>query len=184
MAGEYLKNDDRGRILVGSRLADQMDITVGQRVSLAATDANGNGQEGIFTVAGLVDTGFASIDQDRVILPLAQAQSFFGVGDRFSSLILMLNNEEDTAVAAAAFTEPEIQVLTWEEMNKLLVETVQNALPIYYVLYGIVFLAVAILIANTLLMSVFARAREIGILASLGMNSATLCCCFLLKESS
>ena len=72
----FLQNDDRGRILVGKMLAEQMDITVGQRVSLAASNANGEGQEGIFTVAGLVDTGFPSIDQHRVILPLAQAQSF------------------------------------------------------------------------------------------------------------
>jgi ABC-type lipoprotein release transport system permease subunit len=41
VAGEYLKNDDRGRILVGKVLADQMDISVGQRVSLAASNANG-----------------------------------------------------------------------------------------------------------------------------------------------
>lgn len=181
VAGEYLNNDDRGRILVGKVLADQMDISVGQRVSLAASNANGEAQEGIFTVAGLVDTGFPSIDQNRVILPLAQAQSFAGVGDRFSSLILMLNDQDDTAVAAAKFTEPETQVLTWRDLNGLIVDTVENALFIYYILYGIVFLAVAVLIANTLLISVFARAREIGILASLGMNGRQIRLLFLIE---
>ncbi len=181
VAGEYLNNDDRGRILVGKVLADQMDISVGQRVSLAASNANGEAQEGIFTVAGLVDTGFPSIDQNRVILPLAQAQSFAGVGDRFSSLILLLNDQDDTAVTAAKFTEPEIQVLTWRDLNGLIVDTVENALFIYYILYGIVFLAVAVLIANTLLIAVFARAREIGILASLGMNSRQIRLLFLIE---
>jgi ABC-type lipoprotein release transport system permease subunit len=181
VAGEYLNNDDRGRILVGKVLADQMDISVGQRVSLAASNANGEAQEGIFTVAGLVDTGFPSIDQNRVILPLAQAQSFAGVGDRFSSLILMLNDQDDTAVAAAKFTEAETQVLTWRDLNGLIVDTVENALFIYYILYGIVFLAVAVLIANTLLISVFARAREIGILASLGMNGRQIRLLFLIE---
>lgn len=181
VAGEYLNNDDRGRILVGKMLADQMGITVGQRVSLAASDANGTGQEGIFTVAGLVDTGFPSIDQHRVILPLAQSQSFSRVGSRFSSLILLLDDEEDADAVAAQLSGPETQALTWEDLNILLLESVESGLIFYYVLYAIVFLAVAVLIANTLLMAVFARAREIGILGSLGMNGRQITLLFVIE---
>lgn len=179
--GEYLKNDDRGRILVGKLLADQMGITVGERVSVAASHASGQGQEDIFTVAGLVDTGFPSVDHHRILMPLAQAQSFSGVGDRFSSLILILNDSEDTAVVAAKFIDPEIQYLTWQELNKLILESVETGIFFYYILYGIVFLAVAVLIANTLIMSVYSRAREIGILGSLGMNRRQITLLFLIE---
>lgn len=179
--GEYLKNDDRGRILVGKLLADQMGITVGQRVSVAASHASGQGQEDIFTVAGLVDTGFPSVDYHRIILPLAQAQSFSGVGDRFSSLILVLDDEDDTAAVAAMYDGSEVQIRTWEEMNSLILESVETGIFFYYILYGIVFLAVAVLITNTLLMSVFSRAREIGILGSLGMNRRQITLLFLIE---
>ena len=181
VAGEFLQNDDRSRILIGKGLADQMDISVGQRVSMAASNANGEGQEGTFTVAGLVDTGFPSIDQHRILLPLAQAQSFSGVGDRFSSLILMLRDQEEAEAVGAMFVGSDVQFLTWEDLNSLILESVQSGLIFYYVLYGIVFLAVAVLIANTLLMSVFARAREIGILASLGMNRVQITLLFLIE---
>jgi putative ABC transport system permease protein len=181
VAGEYLQKGERGRILVGQTLANQMDIIPGQRVSLAASNANGEGQEGIFTVAGLVDTGFPGIDQHRVIMPLAQAQSFSGVGDRFSSLILMLADQEDTARVAASFQGADTQVVTWEELNRLILQSMETGILYYYVLYAIVFLAVAVLIANTLLMSVFARAREIGILASLGMKSRQILLLFFLE---
>jgi ABC-type lipoprotein release transport system permease subunit len=180
-AGEFLKSNDRGRILIGQRLAKEMGITVGQRVSVAARDANGQGQEKIFTVAGLVDTGFPGIDQNRVILPLAEAQSFSGVGNRVSSIILMLHDQEDTARVAAKIQGPDIQVLTWEDLNSLLLQSWEVGIVYYYVLYGIVFLVVAALIANTLLMSVFARAREIGILASLGMNRGQILLLFLVE---
>lgn len=180
-AGEFLKSDDRGRILIGQGLADEMGITVGRRVSVAASNANGLSQEGIFTVVGLVDTGFPSIDQHRVILPLAQAQSFSGVGNRVSSIILMLQDQEDTAHVATMLAGPDTQVLTWEELNRLILESVENGLIFYYVLYGIVFLVVAVLIANTLLMSVFARAREIGILSSFGMNRGEITLLFLIE---
>jgi len=181
IAGEFLKSDDRGRILVGRRLADEMGIAVGRRVSVAASDANGQGQEAIFTVAGLVDTGFPGIDQNRVILPLAQAQSFSGVGNRVSSIILMLQDQEDAANVATKTQGPDTQVLTWEDLNSLLLQSWEVGIVYYYVLYGIVFLVVAAIIANTLLMSVFARAREIGILASLGMNRGQILLLFLVE---
>ncbi|MDX1418039.1 MAG: FtsX-like permease family protein [Candidatus Promineifilaceae bacterium] len=181
VAGEYINRDDRGRILVGRLLAEQMGIGVGQRVTVAASDANGIGQEGIFTVAGLIDTGFPSIDHHRIIMPMSQAQAFTDVGDRFSSLILTLDSPDNTAEVAANFQGAEIQVVTWEDLNRLLLESVESGLIFYYVLYLIVFLAVAVLIANTLLMAVFARAREIGILASLGMNRRQILLLFVLE---
>lgn len=170
VAGEYLNSDDRGKILVGKVLADQMEISVEQRVSLATSDANGVGQEGIFTVVGLIDTGFPGIDQNRVILPLAQAQSFSGVGDRFSSMILTLEDQEDAATVAAHFENQDRQAFTWQDLNSFMLDAVEAGLVFYYVIYIIVFLTVAVIIANTLLMSVFERTREIGILASLGMS--------------
>ena len=72
-------------------------------------------------------------------------------------------------------------MLTWRELNSLILESVESGLIFYYVLYAIVFLAVAVLIANTLLMSVFARAREIGILGSLGMNGRQITLLFLIE---
>jgi ABC-type lipoprotein release transport system permease subunit len=173
-AGEYLNSDDRGQILIGKVLADQMEIAVGQRVSLATSNANGAGQEGIFTVAGLVDTGFPGIDQNRVILPLAQAQSFSGVGDRASSIIVMLDDQEDSTAMAALFQGQDTQVETWRDLNGILLDSMEAGLVFYYVIYIIVFLTVAVLIANTLLMSVFERTREIGILASLGMSGGQI----------
>ncbi len=170
VAGEYLQADDRGTMLVGRILADQMEIVVGQRVSLAASNANGEGQEGIFTVVGLVDTGFPGIDQNRVILPLAQAQAFSGVGDRVSSMIVMLNDQEDAETMAALFRGENTTVKTWQDLNSILLDSVEAGLFFYYIIYVIVFLVVAVIIANTLLMSVFERTREIGILTSLGMN--------------
>ncbi len=180
-AGEFLKSDDRGRILIGQGLADEMGITVGRRISLAASNADGQGQEGIYTVAGLFDTGFPGIDQNRVIMPLAQLQSFSGVGDRVSSIILVLHDREATAELAARINAPDTQVRTWEDLNAILLETLELGIVYYYILYVIVFLVVAVLIANTLLMSVFGRAREIGILAALGMRQGQITLLFFLE---
>ncbi len=170
VAGEYLTTDARGQILIGQRLADDMEITSGQRVSLAMGDANGQVNEDIFTVAGVFNTGILSYDQNTVIMPLAQAQTFTNSGSRASTVIVLLNDQEDTAKVAAALQAPGIQILTWEDLNAILLTLMDTAGALYYVLYIIVILVVAVLIANTLLMSVFERTREMGILASLGLK--------------
>jgi ABC-type lipoprotein release transport system permease subunit len=170
VAGEYLTADSRGQILIGKRLADDIGISPGQRVSLAMGGADGQVNEDIFTITGLFDTGIANYDQNTVIMPLAQAQAFSNSGNRASSIIIMLHNQEDTAATAAALQEAGIQVLTWESLNEILLTLMEQAGAFYYIMYIIVILVVAVLIANTLLMSVFERTRELGILASLGMK--------------
>jgi ABC-type lipoprotein release transport system permease subunit len=170
VAGEYLTADSRGEILIGKRLADDMGIAAGQRVSLTMGGADGEVNEDIFTVIGLFNTGILNYDQNTVIMPLAQAQAFTNSGSRASSIIVMLDNEEDTAKVAAALQAPGITVLTWEDLNAILLTLMDQTGVLYYILYVIVILVVAVLIANTLLMSVFERTREMGILASLGMK--------------
>ena len=181
--GEYLTADSRGQILLGKRLADDMDITVGQRVSLASGNADGALDEGIFTVAGIFNSGFPSYDQNAVIMPLAQAQAFTRTGDRASSVIVMLHDREDTAEVVAALAVPGIGILTWEDLNQFLLQTMAAGGAFYYIIYIIVILVVAVLIANTLLMSVFERTREMGILASLGMKQRQIMLMVLLEAA-
>jgi ABC-type lipoprotein release transport system permease subunit len=181
--GAYFKPDSRGELLLGKRLADDMNITVGQRVSLAVGNANGQPEEAIFRVVGLFNTGIPSYDQNTVIMPLARAQAFTGVGNRASSIIVMLDDQEGTEKVAAALEAPGIKILTWRELNSLMLETVGTARAFYYVIYFIVILVVAVLIANTLLMSVFERTREMGILAALGMKRRQVMMMFLFEAA-
>ena len=179
--GAYLTPDARGEILLGKRLADDMNITVGQRVSLAVGNANGQPDEGVFTVVGLFNTGIPSYDQSTVIMPLRRAQAFTGTGNRASSIIVLLDDREDTEKVAAALQTPGIKIMTWQDLNSILLESVQAGMAFYYIIYTIVILVVSVLIANTLLMSVFERTREMGILAALGMKGRQIMMMFLFE---
>ncbi|MFQ5435477.1 MAG: ABC transporter permease [Anaerolineae bacterium] len=184
VAGRYLTPDGRGELLLGKRVADDMNIAVGQRVSLTAGHADGQPEEAVFTVVGLFNTGIPAYDQNTLIIPLAQAQALTGVGDRASSIIVMLNDREDAdSVAAALSQTPGIKILTWQDLNSILLETLKTAGAFYYVIYFIVILVVAVLIANTLLMSVFERTREMGILAALGMKGRQVMQMFLVEAT-
>jgi ABC-type lipoprotein release transport system permease subunit len=184
VAGQYLDLEARGEILVSKRLADIMGIGVGQRVSLAVGNDEGQPEEGVFTVRGLFYTGIAGYDERTVFMTLPQAQAFTSAGDRASAIVIMLHNSDDAAAVAAALQSPGITALTWEDMNAILRELAQTGMSFYYILYAIVILVVAVIIANTLLMAVFERIREIGILAALGMKRRQIMSMFLLESTS
>jgi ABC-type lipoprotein release transport system permease subunit len=184
VVGEYLKSEERGGILMGKRLADKMGIEVGQRVSLVSGHSDGRPEEAIFTVQGLFATGVPGYDENTVFMTLSQAQAVTGAGEHASAIVIRLYDQDDANQVAAALQGTGITALTWEDLNSLLLEAVAAGLGFYYLMYGIVILVVAVIIANTLLMAVFERTREMGILAALGMKGRQIMTMILLEAGT
>lgn len=183
VAGEYLAPDDRNGILIGQRLADEMGVGVGQRVSLAAGNANSQAEEGVFTVRGLFSTGFPGFDENTAFLPLSRAQAFTGTGERASAIVILLHQQEDAEQVAAALAGPGLVTLDWRDLNAVMLTAIETGMQFYYLIYAIVILIVAVIIANTLLMAVFERTREIGILSALGMKGGQIRLMILLEAA-
>ncbi len=182
-AGQFLSENGRGEILIGQRLADELGLGVGSRINLAVGNPDGLPEEGSFTIVGLIDTGFPGIDNANVFLSLAQAQSITGSGDRASTVRILLNDVEDTDRVVATLQVPGVTTLDWRELNEFLMATMETGTAVYGILYAIIFLVVAVIIANTLLMSVFERTREMGILAALGMKGRQILTMFLFEAT-
>ena len=184
VAGAFLTPDDRSGILIGKSLADSMGISVGQKVNLAIINSDGRPDEGSFTIRGLFATGIPNYDQGAALMPLAKAQAFTGTTRHASAIFILLHNQADTEKVAAALRGPDITVLTWSNLNQLFIQAFQTSASFYAILDFIVMLIVAVIIANTLLMSVFERIREMGILAALGMKGRQILQMFLLEAAS
>ena len=181
--GEFPNPDERGQIIIGMKLAKDLGIGVGSRVSLIVGQSEGDPREGIFTVRGIFNTGVPAYDQSTVFMPLSQAQAISGTGERASAIVIQLYQQEDAAAVAKALETPGINTLTWEDMHAFLLVTLQSVMGFYYLMYGIVMLVVAVIITNTLLMGVFERTQEIGILAALGMKKRQIMSMILLEAS-
>lgn len=184
VTGEYLTPEGRGELLMGRRLAEAMGINAGQKVHLSAGNADGGLDEGIFTVKGLFSTGFPGYDENTILMPISQLQAFTGTGERSSTILVMLHQRGDVDEVGAALRGQGMEVLTWQEMNSIVLTAVETGILFYYILYAIVILVVAVIIANTLLMAVFERTREIGILAALGMKRRQILSMFLFESVS
>jgi ABC-type lipoprotein release transport system permease subunit len=170
VAGNFLEANDRGGVLLGKRLADSLGLKVGENVNLTVINADGQPEEALFAIRGLFASGVLVYDEATVFMPLPRAQSFALTGDRVSAVWMLLHDEEAAEAVATTLAAPGRQTLTWREMNAPFLETMGAAMSFYMILDAIVMLIVAVIIANTLLMAVFERIREMGILAALGLK--------------
>jgi ABC-type lipoprotein release transport system permease subunit len=80
---------------------------------------------------------------------------------------------------AAALRGPDYQILTWRKMNELIVQTEDFANAFMVIFYLIVLGITATVVTNTLVMAVFERTREIGILSAIGMKARRIMAQFL-----
>jgi ABC-type lipoprotein release transport system permease subunit len=184
VAGQFLAPDDRGGILIGQRLAESLGVTIGQDISLLVSTADQQPDEAIFTIRGLYATGISNYDETTVFLPLSKAQAFTRAGERASSIRILLDDREQAEAVAAALRTPERSVLTWRELNKVLLQAMEQGAVFLQLMYLVVLGIVAVVIANTLLMAVFERTREMGILAALGMKGRQILMMFLLEAAT
>jgi ABC-type lipoprotein release transport system permease subunit len=184
VAGEFLAPDDRSGILMGQRLANSLGVTVGQRMSLLVSTADQQVDETVFTIRGLYNTSVASYDETRVFLPLSKAQAFTRTEGHASAIFILLDRQEDADTVAAALRAPGFSVLTWRDLNQVFLQTMQASAIFLNMMNLVVLAVVAVVIANTLLMAVFERTREMGILAALGMKGRQILAMFLLEAGT
>jgi len=184
VAGAFLTPDDRSGVLVSRRLAQSLGLAVGDGISLLINTSDEQPDEAIFEIRGLFDSGIPGFDDATLFLPLAKAQAFVRVGERASAVVALLDDQEGAAAVAAALSAPGLEVLTWRDLNQLMLTATESAMGILYLMYVIVLAIVAVVVANTLLMSVFERTREMGILASLGMKGRQIMGMFLMESAT
>jgi ABC-type lipoprotein release transport system permease subunit len=183
VSGDYLTADDRGGLLMGRTLADKLKLAPGDTINLLVNTSNGDVDQQPFVIRGLYSTGTPGYDESTVFLPLAKAQAIARAENHASVIFILLKDQDQTDAVAAALQAPAYQVKTFVQLNTLLSEFEQFANVYMYIFYLIVLGITATVIINTLIMSVFERTREIGILAAMGMRGGRIMAMFFAESS-
>jgi ABC-type lipoprotein release transport system permease subunit len=181
--GDFITADDREGILIGQPLADKLGLAVGGQVNLLVNTSNGDIVEQLFTIRGIYTTNTFGYDESTVFLPLDKAQTITGAEDRASLIFVMLQDKEQAETVAAALQSLNYTVVTWRDMNAMIVQVDEFANAYMTIFYLIVLGITATVVSNTLVMSVFERTREIGILAAIGMKGRRIMAQFLVEAA-
>ncbi len=181
--GTFITPDDRDGLLIGKTLADKLNLKAGDTTLLLANTSNGDVNEQTFTIRGIFTTHTPGFDEGTVFLPIAKAQAITQTDGHASNIFILLKDRGKAGTVISQLQTTQYKVRTWEEMNALISQMESFAGAYMVVLYFIVLGVTATVVVNALIMAVFERTREIGILSAIGMRSSRIMAMFLTESA-
>jgi len=182
-AGRFLHPDDGDLIVIGQGLATAMDIEVGDRVTMVANTKHEQTRQRTMTVLGIYDVGVPSIEKNQIYLSLNEAQQLFDLNRQVTEVVVTLDQigQEPGVVQEINARQPGYEVDTWmtgiPEFKR-----VMEMDRIVMAIFGVIMLGIAAIgILNLLMMAIFERTREIGVLGALGLKPRQITALFLLE---
>lgn len=182
-AGRYLADDDQDMVYIGQGLAIAMDVGVGDRFTLAGRAKHQEMRSRTVTVAGIYDIGMPDIEKRTIYMTLGEAQSLYGLDGQVTEIAISLKQigEEPEVMNNLRPSLAGAEIVSWQtsfpELEKALA-TKGGAMNVFSV---IIMVIVGIGILNLLLMAIYERTREIGILGALGLRPYQISILFVLE---
>jgi putative ABC transport system permease protein len=173
-AGRYLRPSDSNAAVVGVGLAQNLKLSVGDKLTMLGAARDGSVAADVLNVVGIFSTGAPEIDRQLIEMPLSQFQSDFAMGDRVNLVAVSGHRLSDiqsslSAIRSAAQND-KLVVRDWAELEPALHDVILLDISISLLIYTSLIVIVVFIILNTLLMSVLERTREFGMLMAIGMR--------------
>ena len=182
-SGRYLAAGDTDVVYIGKGLATAMGVAVGDRFTLAGRAAHQQLRSRTMTVAGIYDIGMPDIEKRTIYVTLGEAQSLYGLDGQVTEIAISLKRigEEPAVMNALRPGLGGAEIVSWQtsfpELEQALA-TKGGAMNVFSIIMMVI---VAIGILNLLLMAIYERTREIGILGALGVKPYQISVLFVLE---
>lgn len=172
--GRYLAPGDSDAAVVGEILARNLDLRVGDDVTLLGEARDGSVAADVLHVVGLYHSGVPDLDRTILEMPLARAQEAFGMEGAANTIAV-----SGPSLAAVNHAIPALRtvgrragvsVRDWAALEPAVRQGIELKYAVAMMFYSTLVVVVAFIILNTLLMSVLERTREFGMLLALGMR--------------
>ena len=171
--GRFLEaSDDRG-IVIGRKLATTLNTELGKRVVVMSQDPDNDIADRGFRVVGVFRANLQAFEESYIFVGKATAQKMLRIGDQVSELVVLgddYRNVEAEYEKTRALVDGNVVVQRWTELDAYLGSMlgVMDGFVLVWII--VIFLALSFGLVNTLVMAVFERVREIGLMLALGMR--------------
>lgn len=176
--GRYLAPNDDAAIVLGSALARNLGVGVGDTVTLLGEARDGSIAADVLTVTGIFETGSPEVDRQVSQMPLRRFQETFAMGKAVNTVALVgptLSGVISSLPAVrTAVADTGLVVLDWQQLQPGMDAAISLDLNTSLLWYVSLVIVVVFIILNTLLMSVLERTREFGVLIAVGMRPTRL----------
>ncbi|MEM7360015.1 MAG: ABC transporter permease [Pseudomonadota bacterium] len=190
--GRFLESaGDRG-VVLGEKLVQRLETRLGKRVVITSQDPQNNLAEIGLRVIGIYQAELRSQEEQFLFISKQAAQKLLNIEDQVSEVAVFGDDYRDIARVSqhvTAATESwnsrlpaKVEANPWQTINGFLSSsvTVMDGFVLIWII--VVFIALSFGLANTLVMAVFERVREIGLMLALGMRPALVTWQILLES--
>ncbi len=187
--GNYLKTEEPNQILIGDKLAQTLEVGVGNLVVVTVAQAGtGELSQAMFRVAGIYRFNERMMDGGMAFIPLAKSQELLDLGRRFHEIALDFNqlelSEDPTLGFWKKYSSFGNQAQSWGQIIPQLDAALQMTNFSLLIMSIILFSVVALGIMNTLFMSLYERMFEFGVLRAVGTRPGRMALMILFEAGS
>jgi putative ABC transport system permease protein len=183
--GDYFGPAARNPVIVGKALADRMKLSTGNRVVMTFQDLNGEITSALFRVSGVYRTANTANDQRFVYVRQSDLEELLDGSGIVNEIAVLLHQLDDVSGFRDELQTlfPENEVRTWAQIAPDLSFLNEFSGMMMMILIIIILVAIAFGLVNTMLMTIFERTQELGVLMSIGMKKIRVFSMILLETT-
>ena len=174
--GTYLNKFKRNPIVIGKALADKLDLNLRSKIVITLQDINSNIVSTSFRVEGIFRTSSSMFDEATLFVKMDDLEQITGLSGQIHEIAILANSIDNTEKIKSDLNKDILgsKAETWSDIAPELGYANEMMSRFIYIFMGIIFLALAFSIINTMLMAVLERRKELGMLMSVGMNKSRI----------
>jgi ABC-type lipoprotein release transport system permease subunit len=175
--GRFLESTEDKGVIVGRKLVEKLETGLGKRVVIMSQDGENEIADRGFRIVGLFDSSLEQYEEMFVFAGESTVQQLLGVGDAVSEVAILGRDYRDVGGLTQMVEDgagSDVEVLPWNEIDTYLGSMLAMMDGFVWVWIVVVFLALSFGLVNTLVMAIFERVREIGLMLALGMTPRSI----------
>lgn len=184
------KGDDV--VIIGSRLAQNMAVGVGDKLTLISPKGNVTAFGTVprmraFKIVGTFEIGMYEYDSGFVFMPLEAAQIYFRMPEGVSNIEVFIKNPDDAPGMGLRVTRElkgQARVHDWQRANASFFNAIQVERNVMFLILTLIILVAAFNIISSLIMLVKDKGRDIAILRTMGATRGMIMRIFLIAGAS
>jgi len=175
--GNYINKNDSS-IIIGSKLAEYLNVSIGDTLVLLGQGHWGQSAIGAYPVKGIVKIPAPDIDRQIIFMPLLLAQNFFSFDNGVTSIVVRFHDADKTAMITNELNNKlkntSYSAMGWRKMMPEMVQQIQSDRAGGIFMIAVLYMIIAFGVFGTVLMMAEERKKEFAVMISIGTQRTKL----------
>lgn len=185
--GRFLQSGEMDGIVLGSWFAEDIGAKVGYWVTLVTRGKGGFYEAFDMEIVGIINCPNPNVNRSLVMMDIQVADLYLAMDGSVSSIDIVLGEKSNLNEVVQSL-QPKLQAIdadltlyTWEDLARDYLAILEAKQGGTGMILFLVFIIAAVGVSNTMLMAMYERMRELGMMRALGMRDRDILLAFLFE---